>query len=363
MVEVASGSTPPPVVIYAEGVGPADPGPGAWGAVLRWGEHHREISGADAVTTEGLMRFQAIVRALECLKRPVRADLRTDSPYVASIGEQWLGDADPRDEPEDVLRSPFLAAASAHTVRFSWKDEYAREPDHLRARELAIQAATDAVPDDWPSIDSVLTAFLADKETAASSARAFKKYENVIGTLRWGISWYADKKLNAIPASEITDHLGSFYETLVHKEFASPSQLREVKTVLPSLLKWLSEQGHIDADNARAQIEDAKERLDEYIEIRKFVDKLSDYVDEAAPDISDDDDHSAGVFDEYLAITDVTEDSITFGDDLGEQEVGPVAVPPEVAELAQLGWGILLSAVQIDDEWRLVNVANGESFA
>jgi hypothetical protein len=65
------------------------------------------------------------------------------------------------------------------------------------------------------------------------------------------------------------------------------------------------------------------------------------------------------VQDEYLRISEVTDDSITF-DDWDTQVVGPIPVPAEIAEMARWGWEILLTAVRTGDKWRLIQVVNGE---
>lgn len=377
MGEFVSGPGAATVVIYTEGIGDYQPSPGAWGAVLRWGSHSREISGFEADTTETDVRLQAVIRALECLKRPVRVEVRTKDSYVSFIAADWLegiGASGEDDEaPGGRLRPLLLAAAAQHDVVFGWEDAYAREPDHERATELALQAAKGAgctlfeedededdekgVPCDGPSIRDVLAEFLLDKKAKSPSRRTFKKYEKVIGSLEWGIGWYADKSLDAIPASEINSHLGSFYETLIHKEFATASQLRDARSVLTALLKWLQEKGHLSAETVAAEIEDVKERLDDYVDVRKFVDALSDYVEDTAPDVSDGNFYIVG--NQYLMITEVTEDSITFCGP-GEEPVGPFAIPSEIADMAQWGWEILLSAARIGDEWQLLEVVNGE---
>lgn len=60
-----------------------------------------------------------------------------------------------------------------------------------------------------------------------------------------------------------------------------------------------------------------------------------------------------------MRITEVTENSVTFCG-YGEPPVGPVAVPPEIADMAERRWRILLTAIRIGDEWRLLDVTNGQ---
>ncbi len=78
------------VTIYTDGACSGNPGPGGWGAVLLYGEHRREISGASADTTNNRMELTAAIRALEALKRPTDVDLYTDSTYVKDGITRWL---------------------------------------------------------------------------------------------------------------------------------------------------------------------------------------------------------------------------------------------------------------------------------
>ena len=76
----ATGS--PIVDIYTDGACSGNPGPGGWGAILRWRGTEREIAGAEANTTNNRMELTAAIMALESLKRPVRVRLHTDSLYL-----------------------------------------------------------------------------------------------------------------------------------------------------------------------------------------------------------------------------------------------------------------------------------------
>ena len=78
------------VAIYTDGACSGNPGPGGWGAVLLYGEHRREISGASADTTNNRMELTAAIRALEALKRPSDVALYTDSTYVKDGITRWL---------------------------------------------------------------------------------------------------------------------------------------------------------------------------------------------------------------------------------------------------------------------------------
>ena len=78
------------IEIYTDGACRGNPGPGGWAALLRMGEHEREISGAETLTTNNRMELTAVIRALEALKRPVRARVYTDSEYVRRGISEWL---------------------------------------------------------------------------------------------------------------------------------------------------------------------------------------------------------------------------------------------------------------------------------
>ena len=78
------------IEIYTDGACRGNPGPGGWAVLLRKGEHERVISGAEALTTNNRMELTAVIRALEALKRPVRASLYTDSEYVRRGVREWL---------------------------------------------------------------------------------------------------------------------------------------------------------------------------------------------------------------------------------------------------------------------------------
>lgn len=359
------------VVIYTWGLGGLDAGLGAWAAVLTYGKYVREIHGVEEIhdvdgdsTQDNRMELLAIVRALECLTRAASVQVWANSQYVRLA----VTGAERKPDPNDDLWLRLTEACKQHQIEWVWVEDDVDSTHHQRASRVAAEALVAAEldldgPDEDedafadPSIDSVLKEFLADRQ-GRGSLRTYQKYEGVISSLRWGIDWYSDKKLSAIPAGDITDHLGSFFETLIHKQFASVHELREVRTVLPALLNWLHVQGHLDAETTTSKIEELKGRVDEYIDLRKFVDALADLVDhqnfEYEWDSSED-----SVSDQYMRIDKVTVSSITFKDWDGIV-VGPITVPRRVAKLASSGWEILLSAVCVDGKWRLLQVANGE---
>jgi len=78
------------VVIYTDGACSGNPGPGGWGAILRWNGTEKEMKGGEPETTNNRMELMAAIQALETLKRGVEADLYTDSTYVQKGITEWI---------------------------------------------------------------------------------------------------------------------------------------------------------------------------------------------------------------------------------------------------------------------------------
>ena len=76
--------------IYTDGACKGNPGPGGWGAVLRYNGHEKELSGGEANTTNNRMEMLAVIKALEALKEPCEVTLTTDSRYVCdAVNKGW----------------------------------------------------------------------------------------------------------------------------------------------------------------------------------------------------------------------------------------------------------------------------------
>src|SRR5262249_59939872 len=134
------------VDIYTDGACRGNPGPGGWGAVLRYDRHEREIYGGEAAaTTNNRMELTAPIRALESLTRPSVVQLHTDSTYVRDGITKWLprwkrnGWQTVRKQPvkNADLWQRLDAAASRHQARWHWVKGHAGHPDNERADQLA----------------------------------------------------------------------------------------------------------------------------------------------------------------------------------------------------------------------------------
>ena len=135
------------VVIYTDGACKGNPGVGGWGAVLRSGEHEKEIFGGEASTTNNRMELTAVIRALEHLKRPSEVDLFTDSQYVKNGIENWIHGwkrngwktADKKAVKNEDLWRELEALAKYHRISWHWVRGHADDKGNLRADALANQ--------------------------------------------------------------------------------------------------------------------------------------------------------------------------------------------------------------------------------
>jgi ribonuclease HI len=136
------------VVAYTDGACSGNPGPGGWGAVMIWGDHRRELRGAEPMTTNNRMELMAAIMTLEALKRPCHVDLHTDSQYLRQGITEWLRrwkangwrTADKKPVKNDDLWRRLEEAASRHHVAWHWVKGHAGHDLNERADELAREA-------------------------------------------------------------------------------------------------------------------------------------------------------------------------------------------------------------------------------
>jgi ribonuclease HI len=136
------------VEIYTDGACRGNPGPGGWAALLLLGEHEREISGAEAQTTNNRMELTAAIRALEALKRPVKGRIYTDSQYVRQGILEWVPNwkkrgwktADKKPVKNQDLWQALEAAASKHDLEWLWVKGHSGNVGNERVDELANRA-------------------------------------------------------------------------------------------------------------------------------------------------------------------------------------------------------------------------------
>ena len=134
------------VEIFTDGACSGNPGPGGWGALLRYNGHEKELSGAEPHTTNNRMELMAAIMALESLTRHCVVDLYTDSQYVQIGIKEWVPGWKANGwKKKGGLKNADLwqrldTIAAQHDVTFHWVKGHAGHPDNERADRLATQA-------------------------------------------------------------------------------------------------------------------------------------------------------------------------------------------------------------------------------
>ena len=136
---------PETVEIFTDGACKGNPGPGGWGALLRFGKKERELWGGDAGTTNNRMEIMAVIQALEALKRPCRVRVTTDSQYVKRGVTEWMArwkrngwrTADRKPVKNRDLWERLDKALSRHELQWHWVKGHAGHPENERADQLA----------------------------------------------------------------------------------------------------------------------------------------------------------------------------------------------------------------------------------
>ena len=137
------------VQVHTDGACLGNPGPGGWGALLRWRGIERELAGGDPATTNNRMELMAAIAALETLREPCDVVLHTDSQYVRQGITEWMANWVRRGwktSGGDPVKTRDLwerlhAAAPRHAVDWRWGKGHSGDPDNERVDELARAAA------------------------------------------------------------------------------------------------------------------------------------------------------------------------------------------------------------------------------
>lgn len=135
------------IEIFTDGACSGNPGPGGWGAVLRYNGNEKELSGGSADTTNNKMELTAVIEALKALKEPCEVTLTTDSKYVCdSILRGWVYSwqkngwrkADKKPALNIELWKELLSLLEKHKVEFNWVKGHASHPENERCDKLAV---------------------------------------------------------------------------------------------------------------------------------------------------------------------------------------------------------------------------------
>ena len=135
----------PHVEIYTDGACSGNPGPGGWGALLRYGAVEKELAGGEGLTTNNRMELMGAISALEALKKPAKIKLYTDSVYVKDGITKWLKGwkakgwltADKKPVKNVELWQRLEAAAHIHQIEWLWVKGHSGHPENERVDQLA----------------------------------------------------------------------------------------------------------------------------------------------------------------------------------------------------------------------------------
>ena len=134
------------LVVYTDGSSRGNPGPGGYGAILKWGTIEKELSKGYRRTTNNRMELMAVIAALESLKKEqLNIIIYSDSQYVVKAVEQgWLKNwlkIDFKDKKNKDLWIRYNELAQQHKIKFSWVRGHADNPYNNRCDKLATTAA------------------------------------------------------------------------------------------------------------------------------------------------------------------------------------------------------------------------------
>ncbi len=137
------------VTLFSDGACSGNPGPGGWGAILRYKSSERELSGGEADTTNNQMELMGVIAALESLKEPCLVTVFTDSQYIANaFTQKWLENwqkngwktAGRKPVKNRELWERLLKQAGIHQLTWQWIKRHAGHPENERCDQLAVAA-------------------------------------------------------------------------------------------------------------------------------------------------------------------------------------------------------------------------------
>ena len=136
------------VILYTDGACSGNPGPGGWGAILKYGEHILELSGGEKNTTNNRMEIYAVIAGLSALKKPCKVELYSDSKYVInsiSLGwaKKWKENNWIKSDKKKALNTDLwdrlLNLLDIHDVSCHWVKGHSTNYYNNRCDEMAVQ--------------------------------------------------------------------------------------------------------------------------------------------------------------------------------------------------------------------------------
>ncbi len=141
------------VHIFTDGACKGNPGPGGWGAIMKYGDHVKELNGYSSKTTNNIMEITAVIEALKSLTRPCAIILTTDSNYVKDGITQWIHNwkkkgwktANKKPVKNKECWLQLDVEVQRHQIEWKWVKGHSGHPENERADELANEAVEDNV--------------------------------------------------------------------------------------------------------------------------------------------------------------------------------------------------------------------------
>lgn len=133
------------IEIFTDGACRGNPGPGGWGAILRFGVHEKELRGSEAETTNNRMELMAAIAALEALTEPCSVALTTDSQYLRQGVTQWLAGwkcngwktSNKQPVKNQDLWQRIDAVSQRHQIEWLWVKGHSGHDENERCDQLA----------------------------------------------------------------------------------------------------------------------------------------------------------------------------------------------------------------------------------
>ena len=133
------------VDIFTDGACKGNPGPGGWGALLRMGQHEKELVGGESDTTNNRMEMRAVIEALNALREPCSVTIHSDSKYVIDGITKWVDGWQKRGWVTSAKKPvanaemwrELIAATARHSIAWRWVKGHAGHPENERVDQLA----------------------------------------------------------------------------------------------------------------------------------------------------------------------------------------------------------------------------------
>tara|TARA_Y100001970_G_C14210575_1_gene846633 strand:- start:54 stop:503 length:450 start_codon:yes stop_codon:yes gene_type:complete len=141
------------VHIFTDGACRGNPGPGGWGAILKYGDSVKEINGFKSKTTNNIMELTAVIESLKALKRPCNVIITTDSTYVKNGITKWIHSwkqknwktANKKPVKNKEYWEELDQIVTNHKISWEWVKGHSGHPENERADSLANQAIDDNI--------------------------------------------------------------------------------------------------------------------------------------------------------------------------------------------------------------------------